>query len=264
VSEVPAVVLRSGAAGPRPFGVERVPAHGSLAAVVHHFWAVEWTLPPGGWHDQDVVTYPCSHLTVEDGQAWVRGVVTRRFTTRLTGSGRVVGARLRPSGLSALTDVPPATVTDRRAPAAELLGDVSGLAALNEVPDARAAMAAFARWLAARHPQPADGAGLVDEAVSLAAGQPDLTRVDKLAAGLGVTVRTLQRRFDRHLGVSPKWVLQRCRIQDALDRIEAGGAVDWADLALRLGYADQSHFVNSFTALVGVPPVEYRSRPAPS
>jgi AraC-like DNA-binding protein len=54
------------------------------------------------------------------------------------------------------------------------------------------------------------------------------------------------------------------RIQDALDRIEAGDTVDWADLALRLGYADQPHFVNSFTALVGVPPGEYSTRPAPS
>src|SRR5262249_19878110 len=141
---------------------------------------------------------------------------------------------------------------------------VSGLAALSEAPDARAALAAFEKWLAARDPRPAEGAALVDEAVSLAAGQPDLTRVDKPAAGLGVTLRTLQRRFDRHVGVSPKWVLRRCRIQDALDRIEAGDAVDWADLAVQLGYADQSHFVNSFTALVGVPPEEYRKRPAPS
>jgi AraC-like DNA-binding protein len=45
---------------------------------------------------------------------------------------------------------------------------------------------------------------------------------------------------------------------------EAGDTVDLADLAVRLGYADQSHFVNSFTALVGVPPGEYHRRPVPS
>jgi AraC-like DNA-binding protein len=78
--------------------------------------------------------------------------------------------------------------------------------------------------------------------------------VDVLAAELGVTVRTLQRRFDRHLGVGPKWVLRRCRIQDALGVIEDGGEVDWAALAIELGFADQSHFTNAFTALVGAPP----------
>ena len=100
----------------------------------------------------------------------------------------------------------------------------------------------------------------MDEAVALATRDRELTRVADLAAALGVPVRTLQRRFDRHLGVGPKWVLSRCRIQDALAAIEAGGTVDWADLAVRLGYADQSHFVNSFTALVGVPPDRYRRR----
>ena len=57
-------------------------------------------------------------------------------------------------------------------------------------------------------------------------------------------------------------MLRRCRIQDALGVIESGGAVDRAALATDLGFTDQSHFTNAFTALVGVPPGAYRSRPA--
>ena len=258
---VSAVVLRPGEPGRRPFRVDRAAATGPLAAVVEHFWAVEWALPAGREHEQDVVTHPCSHVTVEDGLAWVQGVVVHRFTRRLVGSGRVVGAKLRPAGLSALTDVPPATLTDRRVPATDVLGDVGGLVGTVErAPDMAAGMAAFERWLAARDPTPPEGAELVDAAVALAAEDRELTRVDDLAAALDVPVRTLQRRFDRHLGVGPKWVLRRCRIQDALAEIEAGREVDWADLAVRLGFADQSHFVNAFTALVGVPPGRYTKR----
>lgn len=263
VSQVPAIVLRP-PAGRRPFRLDRAPAHGPVADVVEQFWSVEWELPAGRHHEQAVVTHPCGHLTVEAGDVWVNGVVTRVFHRRLAGSGRVVGARLRPAGLSALTDVPPAMLTDRRVPGEQVLGDVSGLAAVAAARDVQAAMAAFGTWLAGRDPRRSEGAVLVDEAVALAAERRDLTRVDELAAELGVTVRTLQRRFDQHLGVGPKWVLRRCRIQDALATIEAGGdlsAVDWADLAIRLGYADQPHFVNSFTALVGVPPAEYTRRP---
>jgi AraC-like DNA-binding protein len=255
------VVLRPDEPGPRPFQVDRAEATGRLAAVVENFWCVGWALPAGREHEQDVVTHPCSHVTVEDGVAWVRGVVVHRFRRRLVGSGRAVGAKLRPAGLSALTDVPPAALTGRRVPAAEVLGDVRDLVgAVERAPDAGSGMAAFERWLAARDPTPPDGAALVDEAVALAARDRELTRVADLAAALGVPVRTLQRRFDRHLGVGPKWVLNRCRIQDALVAIEAGGSVDWADLAVRLGYADQAHFVNSFTALVGVPPGQYSRR----
>jgi AraC-like DNA-binding protein len=257
-------VLRYDGWAMRPFSLSSAAVSGPLAAVVDNFWAVEWSLPPGAEHHQEVVTHPCAHVTVEAGRSWVQGVLTRRFRRRLVGGGRVVGAKLRPAGLSALTDVPPATLTDRRVPASEVLGDVTGLvAAVEAAPDVERGMAAVERWLAARGPVRPDGAQLVDDAVELAARDRELTRVDDLAAALGVPVRTLQRRFDRYLGVGPKWVLCRCRIQDALAEIEAGremSAVDWADLAARLGFADQAHFVNSFTALVGVPPGQYRRR----
>ena len=50
----------------------------------------------------------------------MHGVVTRRFERRLVGAGRAVGANLRPGALSALTDVPPARLADRRVPLAEV------------------------------------------------------------------------------------------------------------------------------------------------
>lgn len=265
VAEISPVVLRPEAVVERPFRVTREPARGPVGDIVEHFWAVEWTLPPGGSYEQEVLTHPCAHLTVEDGRPWVQGVVTRRFRRRLTGHGRVVGAKLRPAGLAALASVPPASTVDRRRPAAEVIGDGGWLAgttaAVAAAADAAAALGTLRDRLTERAPRRPPGAELVDDAVTLAAGEPELTRVDELADRLGVTVRTLQRRFDRHLGVPPKWVLQRCRIQDALAGIESGADPDWAELAVRLGFADQPHFVNTFTAVVGVPPGEYRRRP---
>jgi AraC-like DNA-binding protein len=260
VSELPAVVLRA-TAGSRPFRLERRPPVPGLADVVGHFWCVEWSLPAGAHHDQAVVSHPCGHLTVEDGGAWLRGVVTRRFERRLSGRGRVVSAHLRPSALSALTDVPPARLTDGRLPLAEAMPAAPDLAKIRAAEGPQAGVDALEEWFGQLGPTRRRGAEVVDDAVDLVAARTDLTRVDVLAAELGVTVRTLQRRFDRHLGVGPKWVLRRCRIQDALASIESGGEVDWAGLAVSLGFADQSHFTNAFTALVGVPPGAYSSRP---
>ncbi|HST66335.1 MAG TPA: AraC family transcriptional regulator [Mycobacteriales bacterium] len=260
MTELPAVVLRA-PAGSRPFRLHRRPPVPELADVVGHFWSVEWTLPPGTHHDQDVVSHACGHLTVEDGGAFLQGVSTARFRRRLTGSGRVVSAHLRPSGLSALTDRPAVELTDRRTPLAEVVPDAPPLDKVRAAEGVEAGIDALEEWFAALGPLRRPGADVVDTAVDLIAARTDLTRVDALAAELHLTVRTLQRRFDRHLGVGPKWVLQRCRIQDALDVIESGGAVDWAALATELGFADQSHFTNAFTALVGAPPGAYRSRP---
>jgi len=260
VAELPAVVLRA-ATGDRPFRLARRPPAAELADIVDHFWSVEWSLPAGTHHDQAVISHPCAHLTVDDDGAWLQGVVTRRFERRLEGAGRAVSAHLRPAALSALTALPPARITDRRLPLDEVMPDAPDLAKVRAAESQAAGLDALEDWFRRVGPTRRRGAELVDDAVDLIAARADLTRVDVLAAELGVTVRTLQRRFDRHLGVGPKWVLRRCRIQDALGVIEEGGEVEWAGLAAELGFADQSHFTNAFTALVGSPPGEYTTRP---
>lgn len=260
MAELPAVVLRA-PAGARPFRLSRRPPVPALADVVAHFWAVEWALPPGAHHDQEVVSYACGHLTVEDGAGRLFGVTTTRFRQRLTGSGRVVSARLRPGALSALTDLPPAALADTRRPLTEAMPTAPTLTAVLAADGADAGLDALEAWLLGVGPRRRPGAELVDAAVDLIEARSDLTRVDAVAVELSVPVRTLQRRFDRHLGAGPKWVLRRCRIQDALAVIEAGGEVDWAALAVALGFADQAHFTNAFTALVGVPPGAYTQRP---
>jgi len=58
-----------------------------------------------------------------------------------------------------------------------------------------------------------------------------LCRVGELAAALGLPVRRLQRLFANYVGVSPKWVMRRARLQEAAMRAEQGGRVDWAELA---------------------------------
>ena len=69
--------------------------------------------------------------------------------------------------------------------------------------------------------------------------------------------RTLQRLFSEYIGVGPKWVIRRFRLHEAAGRIDAGGAVDWARLALELGYSDQTHFIKDFKAIVGQTPTAY-------
>ncbi|MEO5873514.1 MAG: helix-turn-helix domain-containing protein, partial [Streptosporangiaceae bacterium] len=66
-----------------------------------------------------------------------------------------------------------------------------------------------------------------------------------------------QRLFAEYVGVSPKWVLRRARLQKAATRADRGDTIDWAALAAELGYADQAHLVRDFTATVGLPPARY-------
>ncbi len=74
-----------------------------------------------------------------------------------------------------------------------------------------------------------------------------------------MSVRSLQRLFGDYVGVSPKWVMRRARLHEAALRADGGEPVDWAALAIDLGYADQAHLTREFTATIGVPPSRYRS-----
>ena len=257
---LPAAVL-AGTGGAAPFRVHRQPPSAAADDVVQHLWVVDWDLPDGAAHTQEVLTLPCHHVTVEPDGCWVQGVVTRRFARTLTGRGRAVGAALRVPGLAALTGADDlSATTDQRLP---LLGLLPGAAQpeIERAGSAADAATALDAWLAARPRRPVPHGDLAEQAVALAQADPGLTRVEDLAARLAVSPRTLQRHLGRVLGVSPKWVVQRARIHDALE--QAGRTPpDWGDLAHRLGFADQAHFTNTFTAMVGVPPARYLSRAA--
>ena len=88
------------------------------------------------------------------------------------------------------------------------------------------------------------------------ATDPTLMRVESLVERSRLSSRSVQRLFKDYVGVSPKWTIRVCRIQEALERI-ASRETDWAALALDLGYFDQAHFIGDFKALVGVSPGSY-------
>ena len=69
--------------------------------------------------------------------------------------------------------------------------------------------------------------------------------------------RSLQRTFNKYVGVSPKWVIRRYRLQEAAEALACGHAESMRDLALRLGYFDQAHFIRDFKAVVGKTPHAY-------
>jgi AraC-like DNA-binding protein len=69
--------------------------------------------------------------------------------------------------------------------------------------------------------------------------------------------RPLQQLFNEYVGVGPKWVINRYRLHEVIERMAAQGPVSWTELALELGYFDQAHFIRDFKALVGCSPAAY-------
>lgn len=104
---------------------------------------------------------------------------------------------------------------------------------------------------------PVDELGLlVNELVYWVRQRPDIGRVAHLAAAFGLTERTLQRLVVQRVGMTPKWLLQRRRLHDAVERLKAG-TLSLAEIANELGYADQAHFTQDFRTFTGMTPGLY-------
>lgn len=255
------------------FTTARFPAGAELAPWVEHLWTVDWDLGDAPAVESTVISFPALHLTAEWGPAGevrhgvampatlVHGAVSRVFRVRLQGRGAVVGARFSAGGAFAWTGVDAGTLRDRTVPAAGLVGPHLGDLHRGLADRPAAARAEAFRAALVEH-RPAPGSADDELAALLLRMQQDvdLVRVEQLEAVAGCSVRTLQRRFRRHLGVSPKWVLARFRLQQAALALERDPDVDLADLAVRLGWYDQAHLTNDFRRMLGETPSAYAVR----
>jgi AraC-like DNA-binding protein len=243
------------------------PVSEPLRPFVERYWSVRWDLTGQSPFRSEVLSHPSVNVSVESGTeprfgvrmpaVLLHGVVTRRFAVDLTGAGRVTAVKFRPGGFTALTGARPARNSVQPlggevgiAPG-RLLADVLA----PEDDDDRAAVLDAALAPLATEPPDAylDLLGLIGAMIE----DRELVRVEQVAALGGLSVRTLQRLFTAYVGVSPKAVLARYRLQDAAAAIDAGEVDDLAGLATSLGWFDQSHFSRDFRSVVGIPPSAY-------
>lgn len=258
-------ILRPHAAAVGRFEHQRLAPPVTLAGVVEHFWWVSWDLEGGPPQQREVLPHPSIHWVFEHCSSRINGLERRRFVRELAGCGRVFGVKFRPGGFRPLLGAPVAALTGRSLPASALWGaDCAALErAVAAAAGAQEAAALVTPFLAARLAAvPVDP--LVERIAQLVytlQHEHALIRVEQVVAATGIQKRRLQRWFREYVGLSPKWVLQRYRLHEALERLErTQPAPDWAQLALDLGWFDQAHFIRDFRALTGTTPTAYRRR----
>lgn len=249
------------------FDLQRWAPSRPTAEFVEHLWAVTWDLRGRAPVDTTVITFPAMHLTHEWGGDEVRhghrlpvtlihGVVERVFGVTIRERGAVVGARFRPGGFAARFDRDAARYTGT----VQVADDGLFTAPLHLPEDVAAAGAALDAAIAACAPPVDPTYRRVTELVDRIRDDDRLQRVEQVVAAAPWSERTTQRVFRRYVGVPVKWVLCRYRLQQAALEIESSPSVDFAALAVRLGWYDQAHFSNDFRAMLGCTPGEYASR----
>jgi AraC-like DNA-binding protein len=240
----------------RVTGMVRIAPHPDVAELVEQHWIVTWDRRGAEPARREVLPDPCVNLAVEPGGCFLYGIGSGHGVRLLEDHGMVVGTKFRPGGFSGFV---PGSVSDLRGAKVtmpEVFGaDGEGLdAALAQAPDIPAMLDAVTGFLRHRRPAPDPGRELamrVGEAMRNAGPEAS---VASIAAEFAVATRTLQRLFARHVGASPKHVLQRFRRQQAVDLLAEPGGPSLARIAAELGYADQAHLTRDFREALGRPP----------
>lgn len=244
----------------RHLRIARAAPSPDLTDLVECHWEVAWDLPEGRIHRQRNLSHASVTLAWESDGAWIYGVPAKVFAREVSGSGNAFGVKFRPGATRTFfPSLAVADLTGLRAPLREILppGVAEG-GVLEGAADFEGRVAAadkFCRRLRQGRAAPAS--------VALAASiesDRGLLRVEVLAERAGLSVRDLQRLFRLEVGLTPKEVVRRFRLQRAADRFHADPDISCLALALELGYFDQAHFARDFRAVVGASPDAYRKR----
>lgn len=252
-------VLTRNASAAGDFRHSRTAPAAELRELIEHFWIVRWDLGAAAPQLVETLPHPSVHVVIEAGNSRIAGPPTGRFTRTLEGRGCVFGIKFRPGGFHPWLQRPVASIADRML----LLHEVFGARSADLEPDVLrgiddAAMIAVATDFMKSNWRRADAMiGKVADIVGTIAVDRTIMAVEHVAERAGMNARALQRLFRTYVGVSPKWVINRYRLHEAVEQVARGEPASWTRIAQDLGYFDQAHFIRDFRRLTGRTPAQY-------
>jgi AraC-like DNA-binding protein len=174
-----------------------------------------------------------------------------------------VGAYFRPGCASRFFDIPISDLAD----AAVAVGDIWGtrglplsseLADLNEA--ARINRVESILLARLRHRRQQTGALDVEGLAASVLRRAGRVTVEGMARSAGVSRQHLSRAFRERIGIGPKLYSRLARFQSVLAHAGARAKIDWARVALDLGFADQSHMIAECRQFSGLTPQSLADR----
>lgn len=234
--------------------------------------ACVWTFEGGASREvQRIVPDGCCELVVHFGDPyferdtagrWVRqprllfaGQLTRPLHLCARAPVRTLAVRFRPAGAWAYIASPLEHFTDRRMSLEKVIG--ADAAVLRR---ALSSPAADHRALLERHVVERIGCAAAPRDAVVASVAERIERGKSLQAaltGAPVTARTLQRRFQRIIGLSPRTLAAILRLRRVLDELRGASPATWTEAAQAAGYFDQPQMVRDFKRFVGCSPSEF-------
>ena len=198
---------------------------------------------------------------------FIAGPATRPVLASLPAESHVAGIRFRPGMAPSLVGPPASELLNADVPLDSVWGAAAShlLDGTGRSLSAEAKLVALQQALVGRLPHAAPADDLVRAGIATLTHRAD-ARVQDLAALLGASERQLLRRFNAAVGYGPKTFGRILRFQRAVrlgSMMAAAGRLSLAQLAARVGYADQAHMAREFAEYAGAPPTRLLARGTP-
>jgi AraC-like DNA-binding protein len=105
--------------------------------------------------------------------------------------------------------------------------------------------------------RPVAGLGLVHDTSTRIGRSAGSLSIAGLTEAAGVSSTHLATRFKHLVGITPKRLARTYRFAQVVRSIDPACDVDWAEVAHRAGYYDQSHFTHEMHRFTGLTPTVY-------
>jgi AraC-like DNA-binding protein len=238
--------------------LERFDVGPGLADLVRHVWIARWQLPPGEVNQQRVLAYPTFNLVIMNGTAALYGPDPKLQVRKLSGRGWALGLLLRPAAGVLLSSAAPRKLVGKSQPVTDApIGAVER--AMGHADHVGRLAALIALWLGPVGAQVDEQGRLVNHVSRLAEDDATIVRVTQLARRAGLSPRSLERLVVSHIGVTPKWLIECRRLQEAATTLFARPDTELTDLALSLQYVDYAHFSRRYKDVLGETPDQTRA-----
>jgi AraC-like DNA-binding protein len=234
----------------------------ALAELIEQFWLVDWDLRGKAAHIQQSLPDPNFHLVINTGTATLLGPVSKSYSYEMQGKGQIIGVKFALGALAERLNFKAADFIDQQMDVQQLF-DIDTSRLLSELSAANSDQQRVAILQSCFMPfaiTPSVQAARVRQLVSLIKQHADITKVELLSERSNLSVQAIQRCFRRYLGITPKWLIRKYRLHQALQLLEQQ-SVEIADLVETLGYTDQSHLIHDFKQFLGVTPTAYKLDP---
>jgi AraC-like DNA-binding protein len=259
---------------PDSLGFQLLPASPDLRPYVRGFWAFRRDAPLPSAQDAYLnpqggfgLLFNFGDALRVDGPAVTDPVLLDGATTvarRVSFAGRVeqVGIQFAAGGAHAILGLPLIDLQNRVALLDALAPPplLALHARLQEAPGLAARKDLLEAWLASRLAQSKLPDKLVPAALALQRQSQGRLPIPELSRTLAISQRQLERRYQLHVGMTPKQYGQLIRVEAARRALKQPGRAAAAALAVTLGYYDQAHFIREFQTVVGLTPAAYVKR----